>query len=438
VIAIAQRGRIVLERAFGHADLATGEALTPRHRFRVASHSKSFTAAGILQLREQGRLRLDDPVGQFVGKLHKGVAQATVSQVLSHSAGLIRDGEDAGQFMDRRPFLSTAELMAVLAGPPTIEPGTRLKYSNIGYGLLGLIIEALTDEPYGARIQREIVDAAGLEETRPEMPLAKGTPFARGHTGRLLLGRRLVSPGDFSTHALGPAGGFVSTAADLVRFFGQLSPDARKSILSVASRREMVRRQWHDPYSGLETHYGLGTMSGTTEGWDWFGHSGGLQGYISQTRVVPEQDLAISVLTNAIDGWAGFWLEGVINILATFASRGAPSRRVKDWGGRWWSNWGALDLVPAGDRVLIGIAAMKPFVKPAELEIGGRNEGRIALASALASHGAPVRCVRDRSGRMTELQLGATKLLPEDAFAAELAARYEPKRAPKAHARKKG
>jgi CubicO group peptidase (beta-lactamase class C family) len=425
IVAIAHRGKLVLEHALGSADLSAGEALTPRHRFRVASHSKSFTAAGILKLREEGRLKLDDPVGQFVGKLHKGVAQATVSQVLSHSAGLIRDGDDAGQFMDRRPFLSTAELMAVLAGPPTIEPGTRLKYSNIGYGLLGLVIEALTDEPYGAWIHREIVDAAGLEETRPEMPLAKGTPFARGHTGRLLLGRRLVIPGDFSTHAIGPAGGFVSTAADLVRFFGQLSPDARKSILSVASRREMVRRQWHDPYSGLETHYGLGTMSGTTEGWDWFGHSGGLQGYISQTRVIPEHDLAISVLTNAIDGWAGFWQDGVINILATFARRGAASQRVNGWGGRWWSSWGALDLVPAGDRVLIAIAAMKPFVKPAELEISGRTEGRIALASAFSSHGEPVRCLRDKKGRMTELHLGGTKLVPEEAFAAELAARYE-------------
>ena len=62
---------MVLERAFGHADLATGEPLTPRHRFRVASHSKSFTAAGILKLREQGKLKLDDPVGQFVDRLHR-------------------------------------------------------------------------------------------------------------------------------------------------------------------------------------------------------------------------------------------------------------------------------------------------------------------------------------------------------------------------------
>ena len=101
MIAIAHRGKVVLERAFGSANLATGEALTPRHRFRVASHSKSFTAAGILKLREQGRLKLDDAAGQYVDGLHPAVARATIAQLLSHTAGLIRDGADAGQF--RRP-----------------------------------------------------------------------------------------------------------------------------------------------------------------------------------------------------------------------------------------------------------------------------------------------------------------------------------------------
>ena len=141
---------------------------------------------------------------------------------------------------------------ADLEAAPAIEPNTRFKYSNHGYGLLGLVIEAISGEAWRPWIKRQIVDAAGLEETEPDMPLADGTPFARGHTGRLVLGRRLTIPGDFETHAIAPAGGFVSTAADLARYFGQLSPQARKSVLSAASRREMVRRQWRDPHSSLE------------------------------------------------------------------------------------------------------------------------------------------------------------------------------------------
>ena len=79
-IAIAHEGRVVLERAFGHADLARAEALTPRHRFRVASHSKSFTAAGIMLLREQGRLTLDDAIGKYVTGLRKEVASVTIER----------------------------------------------------------------------------------------------------------------------------------------------------------------------------------------------------------------------------------------------------------------------------------------------------------------------------------------------------------------------
>ncbi len=137
VIAVAHKGRVVFERAYGHADAVKREPLTPRHRFRVASHSKSFTAAGILKLREAGRLGLDDPVGRHVDGLHPSVAEATLTQLLSHGAGLVRDGADAGQWVDRRPFANEAELRAALAAPPVITPNTRMKYSNHGFGLLG-------------------------------------------------------------------------------------------------------------------------------------------------------------------------------------------------------------------------------------------------------------------------------------------------------------
>ena len=327
IVAIAHRGKIVAEYAFGHANLATGEKLTPRHRFRIASHSKSFTAAGIMKLREPRKLRLDDPVGQYVQGLHPRVAETTIAQILSHSAGLTRDGADAGQFGDRRPYLSHKELMAELQLAPAIEPNTRFKYSNHGFGLLGLVIEAITKEPYRVWIEREIVDAAGLRETGPDMPIAKGIPFARGHTPRLPLDRRLVIPGENPTHAIMPAAGFVSTAADVARFFAQLAPNAKRSVLSAASRREMTRKHWRNPHASLEGYYGLGIMSGTMAGWDWFGHTGGFQGYISRTCVIPACDLTISILTNATDGWAGFWLDGAMHILRFQGTRCAQPAR---------------------------------------------------------------------------------------------------------------
>jgi CubicO group peptidase (beta-lactamase class C family) len=424
IIAIAHRGKIVAEHAFGYANLASGEKLTPRHRFRIASHSKSFTAAGIMKLREQRKLRLDDPVGQYVMGLHTQVAETTIAQVLSHSAGIIRDGAAAGQYTDSRPFLSAQELIADLQSPPAIEPNTRFKYSNHGYALIGLVIEAITKEPYRVWIQREIVDAAGLRETRSDMPLAKGQPFARGHTPRLPAGRRLVVPGDYLENAITPAGGFVSTAADVARYFAQLAPNAKRSVLSAASRREMTRRHWR-PQSSIESYYGLGIASGTAAGWDWFGHGGGLQGYISQTRVIPACEMTISVLTNATDGYAGFWADGAMRILRTFEAHGAPKRRVRDWTGRWWSSWGAFDLVPMGNVVLTANPyAFNPFLDTSEIELTGRDAGRISTATGHGSYGETARLIRNEAGKVTEVQFAGGKGRRESVVAAEMERKY--------------
>jgi CubicO group peptidase (beta-lactamase class C family) len=424
IIAIAHRGEIIAEHAFGVANLDTDERLTPRHRFRIASHSKAFTASGILTLRERRKLRLDDPVGQYVGGLHAEVAAQTIAQLLSHSAGLTRDGADSGQFIDNRPYLSAEQVLAELKLPPAIEPNTRFKYSNHGFALAGLVIEAVTGEPYPAWIKREIVDAAGLKETEPNMPIAKGTPFARGHTRRLPLGRRLVIPGENSAHAITSAAGFVATAADTARFFAQLAPNAKKSVISLASRREMTRKQWRIEQS-FEAHYGFGLTIGKTDGWHWFGHGGGFQGYVSRTAMLPECDVAITILTNCIDGWAPFWVEGCLNILRIFQARGAPSRRLRDWSGRWWTMWTAIDLVPIGNRVLVANPHMSnPFLDSTEIDVTRRDTGHIASAAGYASHGEGVRRLRDKKRKVTDIWLGGTNFKPERVLAATLERKY--------------
>lgn len=80
------------------------------------------------------------------------IARATLGRVLSHSAGIVRDGRASGQFSGRRGFLDAEELLADLQAPPAIEPNTRFKYSNHGYGLIGLALEAVTGEPFTAWI----------------------------------------------------------------------------------------------------------------------------------------------------------------------------------------------------------------------------------------------------------------------------------------------
>lgn len=424
-VAIAYKGRIVLEAAFGHADLDAGEKLTSRHRFRVASHSKSFTAAGIMKLREMGRVRLDDTAGHYVEGLHPKIAAATIAQLLSHSAGIFRDGLDSAYWSDRAPFVDEARIRKDLCLPPAIKANTRLKYSNHGFALAGLIIEAITGETYSTWIEREIIRPSGLTETTPDVPLPAKAKLARGHSDRALMGRRLVFPGDQPTYALAPATGFVSTASDLAKFFGQLAPNAKTSVLSPVSRRKMSRPQWRDTYAAVERSYGLGTMSGVLDGWEWFGHSGRFLGYLTRTNVVPAQELTISVLSNAVDGMADAWLEGTLHILKRFKAEGAPVTATAGWSGRWWSVWGATDLVAMGNKVLLATpGTTNPFLKVTELKVTGADKAHIVQAGAFDHFGEPVRRVRGKGGKVTELHIAGSKLVPETALAKELAARY--------------
>jgi hypothetical protein len=316
-------------------------------------------------------------------------------------------------------------VLADLAADPVIEPNSRFKYSNHGFALLGLLIGAIAGEPFAVWVKREIVDAVGLMETTPDMPIPKGAPFSRGHSAKLLLGERVIIPGDYTENAIAPAGGFVATASDLARYFAQLSPRAKRSVLSVASRREMTRRHWRNAHSAAEEYYGLGIISGSLGGWDWFGHGGGLPGYISRTAVVPEQDLTISVLTNNSNGWAGAWVDGSIHILREFSKRGPPPRKVRDWTGRWWSQGGPGDYIPLGNRVLVANPqAWNPFMNATEIEVTGRDKGRVSLDNGYGNQGEAILRRRNKAGKVTEIDFAGYKLLREAEVAAEVRERY--------------
>jgi CubicO group peptidase (beta-lactamase class C family) len=427
-LAVAHRGAVVLERAFGHADLARGEALTPRHRFRIASHSKTFTAVGVMRLREQGKLALDDSIGRHVPGLHPDVAAATLGQLLSHTAGLTRDGMRTGQFADEHAFASRADILADLAEGTTIPANTRFKYSNHGFALAGMAIEAVTGEAYADWIAREVIEPFGLAQTTPDMPLPPGTPFARGHSGDMPLGRRVVIPGENRCGALAPAAGFASTAGDLARFYGALTPDAA-SPLSAASRREMLRRQWRNPDVGFELWYGLGTMSGASgpqgRAWEWSGHSCRLQGYVSRSVVVPATEISVSLLINGLDGVPEVWLDGVLQVLRSFHQRGAPTEAVRDWRGRFWTIWGATDLLPVGDRVLMATPAFgNPLMDSPEVAVTDAENGRIVQAPGFGNHGEAIRLERDAEGRARAYETGGMRAVPEEELAAVLRARY--------------
>jgi D-alanyl-D-alanine carboxypeptidase len=241
-------------------------------------------------------------------------------------------------------------------------------------------------------------------------------------------------PGRNPTNALAAATGFISTAADLARLFASLDPDAADSVLTPASRRELVRRQWRDPYGTVERWYGLGTISGGTPGggaaWDHFGHTGGFQGTLTRTVCVPAQGLSLSILTNAADGMAGVWVDGALQLLRTAAEHGAPSAAAAGWGGRWWSLWGSSDLLPLGGRVFVANPGLtNPLLDAPQIELaaavdGSTRHGRFVQAGGFASFGEAARLEHDARGRAQALWLGGTRLQTEAQAAKELARRY--------------
>ena len=147
----------------------------------------------------------------------------------------------------------------------------------------------------------------------------------------------------------------------------------------------------------------------------------------------PACELAITILTNSIDGWAGFWLDGAMHILRAFQTRGAPKRRVRDWTGRWWTHLGRDRSRADGksgdrrqsalDQSVHGCDAKSR--SPAAIPAG------FASATGYASHGEPVRRSRNKAGTVTDIWLAGANVKPEKALAAEMERRYAPRKRPR-------
>ncbi|MDO5662415.1 MAG: serine hydrolase domain-containing protein, partial [Brachybacterium sp.] len=240
--AIWHEGELVAEVAVGAADEPAGIPLATTHRLRIASHSKMFCALAIMCLVDEGRLRLDDRLGERVAELADSpVADRTLRDLLSHSAGLSRDSADSTWWQLARPFPSREELLTIARnGAVQGEAGVHLQYSNIGYGLLGLVIEDVTGRPFPEAVTELVLEPVGAAPIGPDLPTDAAGPedldgFAAGHTAALHGERRAVE--QIPTHALAAATGFWATAGAIATFAGEVL--CKDALLTPRSLREM-------------------------------------------------------------------------------------------------------------------------------------------------------------------------------------------------------
>jgi len=415
-------GKVQFSGSYGVADLASGEPLRADHLFRIASHSKTFTATAILQLVERGALRLDDTVGEHLPALLDSgspIAEVTVRELLEHGGGVIRDGLDGDYWQHGRPFPDEAELLAmVVDGGAKTSPNDSFNYSNIGYSLLGLIVAAASGVPYNEYVRREIVERLGLRNTGPEWDSRRAKEYAAGHSGfHTSLERGPLDHVD--TRAMAAATGFYGTAEDLVsyasaHFFGD------ERLLTDASKRLQQREQWKtDDSEPGSAHYGLGMIIERIDGHRVIGHSGGYPGHITRTLFDPREGLAISVLTNAIDGPASELSAGVLKLLdaalaqpaalrlAGAAASVAPDVDPGRFVGRFANVWGITDIVRLGDRlVAIHPGGPDPLVGMEELSAVGDDTLVIVKGSGFGSVGEQIRYEFSPDGSVQKIRAG--------------------------------
>jgi D-alanyl-D-alanine carboxypeptidase len=414
-------GELQLSSAHGLADEEARVPLTTEHLFRIASHSKTFTATAVLQLVERGALRLDDAVGAFVPRLADAgsrLADATVRELLEHGAGVIRDGLDGDYWQHGRPFPDEAELLDMLLDRgDKAAPGSAFGYSNLGYSLLGLVVAAASGRSYAQFVTESIVEPLGLTRTGPEWDDARAGEYAPGYSGRHVSQTR-VRLDHVDTRAMAAATGFYGTASDLVRY-ASAHFDGDERLLSEHSKRLAQREAWQsDPADASSPHYGLGFVIDRIGGHRVVGHSGGYPGHITRTLFDPATGLAVSVLTNAVDGPATALSSGVLRLLdlALEAAPSGLSARASSSGsspgtdparftGRFAGEFGIVDVALLGDNlVALHPAAADPVEGLDRLRVTGPDEVLIARGNGFGSVGETMRYEFDGDGRVSLLR----------------------------------
>ncbi len=320
-VGVVEHGSLVFSEAWGFADIETAAPMTPEHRHRIASITKTMVSLCAMALVDEGRLSLADRVAKLLPDIpFRGPVDAlTIQHLLTHTGG-IGEAPDISQINDPFRMLFGAPertLAEGYAGGLTIEvePGTKWAYANHGFFLLGEIISRIEGAPLSEVAERRIYQPLGMTNTdmldRRHPDLTTGYHRAPGEDERELLlraGREIPDEatvdginirGEFVEEwGRGAAGGVQSTIPDMARYAAALLQRGA-SIVRPETFDQMVGRQW-DPHPALQA-WGLGFEVGTMFGRPCFSHGGlAMGGWHSNLRVFPRDGLGVIVHTNTV------------------------------------------------------------------------------------------------------------------------------------------
>jgi D-alanyl-D-alanine carboxypeptidase len=297
-VAVVQHGKLVYTHGYGLAHIDPDKQATPDMRYSIGSISKQFTAAAILILQEQGKLKLDDPVGKYVPDLTRG-DEVTIRQILSHTSGY-QDYWPEDYLMT--PMMKPATPQEIIdrwaKKPLDFDPGTQWQYSNTNYVIAGLIVEKVAGEKLMDFLEEHVFHPLGMKSVwnsdEAKLTQTDATPYIRYALGPL---RPAPKEGQGWMFA---AGELAMTAHDLALWDESL---IARSILKPESYKEMFTEV--KLKNGKGTHYGLGVEVLQHDGKLEIEHSGEVTGFVSDNVVLPDDGVAVAVLTNHMAGGAG-------------------------------------------------------------------------------------------------------------------------------------
>lgn len=310
----------------GITDTATGEAVRPGDRFRIASATKTFVATVVLQLAGAGRLSLDDTVEDWLPGVVSGNgndgSRITVRQLLQHTSGLynytvdlpVLDSVD-GFKADRYRTWTDEDLVAIATRHrPNFAPGTKWSYSNTGYTLAGMIIKKATGNSWQQEVTRRILRPLHLHHTlAPTTATGIPGPHLHGYSDFDGSGAT-IDVTEVNPSFAGAAGAMTSTAADLTRFYQALLGGHLLRPAQLAAMKTTVRTLELD-FVWPGASYGLGLMRIPLScGSSYFSHPGDFPGYTTRNGVSADGRRVV-VLATTGDGAADMSTEHAQNKL---------------------------------------------------------------------------------------------------------------------------
>ncbi len=296
-ILIAKKGQIVYKKAFGSANVELNAPLQPNMIFRIGSVTKQFTAIGILQLVEQGKISLQDSVQRYIKDFPSKGFTITIENLLTHTSGVI-DYSNAdttrNPYIERHDFTPKQLIKYFNYQPLEFKPGTKYNYSNSGYVLLAYIIEKVTGESYHSYMKKNVIIPAGLTNTL----YANEHTIVPGRVTGYTRDRGFYENCEYQSISIAyGCGDLMSTVEDLYKW--------NKALLEYKLVKKETLDKAFTPFklkNSQYTRYGYGWFIDRLDGSKCIHHEGQINGFIAAEKYFPAEDTYVAILTNVQSG----------------------------------------------------------------------------------------------------------------------------------------